>query len=707
MATLPSAYIDNVTLNKATTLEARGNSVSDCYGKNVIGIEVKNSISTVVKNNKAVRIRANGGISRGLQVSNCTTAMIIYNVASRADVGVELDNIPTLDVYNATVHNCDIEIRSSSSGTFRNIALTAGQDWKLYKGNVGFFATGSAVLNVGYIKHFGLGVLGSGHVTLGSHIENARVLYIDEENDDLTPDYISVLVNSGTENPLRVENPDIGGIESSVALEQTAQIKYFYNLLDNSFWNVEKQQSGEVSFIKALQSRIFAQSEVTNSQVKRDYFIKTMDSSLGFSSLFPTYARYQNGSKFNRKVGMLWYATQNAATTESYNTSIGGYNLFPSFFKRLEDWTDAWIIGESYIDIDNYLVGLEGQRYGIYIDFLGTSTISESASGECYNNVMDSIADVAPVKWFVHDEPQPDGYLLFTDMWNEFESCTLTNMIYNDNFAISIDQTGTSGRAVTPLLDTSSINVSGVGVSGGEIEVSLLDRIWSENTNRDLFYRQGDAESSMSDWTEINNTVGGYFTISSKYVQFKIDVSEVNRRADYEFIGLCLRGYESARDDTLPQTQAISDTFFIEFEPGSALKDATNPPETDNGSLLFAADGIERSAAWVAHTPIDFISRNEHIIRMFFFSGDFAVSGVAKLGVQYYTTNSSGNPASIVVTDVLEVDLDAGLGTYVELDISNVVNSDSRLLFFTISRDSDDSGDTLNTSLLYMDGRTK
>jgi len=704
MATLPSAYIDNVTLNKATTLEARGNSVSDCYGKNVIGIEVKNSISTVVKNNKAVRIRANGGISRGLQVSNCTTAMIIYNVASRADVGVELDNIPTLDVYNATVHNCDIEIRSSSSGTFRNIALTAGQDWKLYKGNVGFFATGSAVLNVGYIKHFGLGVLGSGHVTLGSHIENARVLYIDEENDDLTPDYISVLVNSGTENPLRVENPDIGGIESSVALEQTAQIKYFYNLLDNSFWNVEKQQSGEVSFIKALQSRIFAQSEVINSQVKRDYFIKTMESALGFSSLFPMYARYQNGSKFNRKVGMLWYATQNAATTEAYNTSIGGYNVLPSFFKRLEDWTDAWIIGQSAIDIDNWLVGLEGQRYGIYIDFLGTSTISESASGECHNNVMASVADIAPVKWFLHNEVQPSGYLMFTDMWNDFENCALTNMIYNDDFAISIDQIGVDCQAVTPLLDTTTLAVSGVGVSGGEIEVSLLDRIWSENLDRHLFYRQGESAGSMSSWTEIKNTVGGYFSISSSYVQLRIAVSNVARRSDYEFIGLCLRGYESARDSTPPQTPTIDEAFYLEFEGGIAI--GTTPPEQEAATLVFDNDGTERQASWILHTPLDFITKQQHVVRMCFGSRNSAFSGVAQLGVEYGTISIFGSAASIIVTNTIPVPITVGKVTYVDLDISAVINSDSDMLVFRISRDSDDAGDTLASALMYLNGRT-
>lgn len=707
MATLAAGFIDNVRLTKSTTLEVRGNTVSDCYGNNVTGIEVKNSPAAIIKNNKAVRIRSNGGVSRGIKVNNCTTATLLYNVASRTDVGFDILSVTNLNVYNATAHNCDIEMRSDSSGTFRNIALTADQDWKLYKSNIGFFATGSAVLDVDYVKHYGLGVLGSGSVSPGDAIEEAKILYYDEENDDLKPDYISVLVNTGTANPLRITNPDIGGVESSVASEQTAEIKYFYNLLDNDFWDVENTQSGEVSFVKALQSRIFAQSEVTNTQVKNDYFIKTMNSALGFSALFPTYARYQNGSKFNRKVGMLWYATQNQATTESYNTSIGGYNLFPSFFKRLEDWTDAWIIGESAIDVDNYLVGLDGQRYGIYIDFLGTSTISESASGECYNNVMSSVADIAPVRWFLHNEPQPSGYLLFTDMWNNFDACTLTNMIYNDDFSISLDQVGSSGRVVTPLLDTTSINVTGVGVSGGEVEISLLDRIWSENVDRDLFYRQGEASASMSAWTEIKNTVGGYFTINNKYVQFKIVVSDAERRADYEFMGLCLRGYETARDDTLPQISSIDDQFYLEFEPGAATKDETNPPDENNGSLLFDNDGVERSASWVVHTSNDFIRKSQHVIKMYFTSPNLAFSGTAKLGVEYSTVDSSGNPASVTVYDTLEIEIVAGLGTYIDLNIGSVVNTDSELLMFKISRDSDDAGDTLASALLYLNGRTK
>lgn len=706
MATLPAAYVDNIRLTKAATLEARGNTVSDCYGNNVVGIEIKDAEATIVKNNKAVRIRSNGGVSRGFKVNNCTTATLLYNVASRTDVGFDILSVSNLNVYNATAHNCDIEMRSDSSGTFRNIALTADQDWKLYKSNIGLFSTGTASLDVDYVKHYGLGVLGSGTITTGSNIEETRILYLDEENDDLTPDYISSLVNSGTANPLRVSSPDIGGIESSVVSEQTAEINYFYSLLDNDFWSVEEEQSGEVSFVKALQSRIFAQSEVTNSKVKRDYFIKTMESSLGFSSLFPAYARYQNGAKFNRKIGMLWYATQNQATTEAYNTSIGGYNLFPSFFKRLEDWTEAWIIGESAIDIDNYLVGIEGQRYGIYIDFLGTSTISESASGECYNNVMSSVADVAPVKWFLHNEPQPNGYLMFTDMWNDFDTCALTNMIYNDSFSISIDQAGTDGRVVTPLLDTTAITASGVGVSGGEIEISVLDRIWSENTDRGLFYREGESESSMSSWTEIKNTVGGYFTISNKYVQFRLDVSEVGRRADYEFIGLCLRAYEAARDDTLPQTETVDTSFYIEFEPGSATKEFSNPAGEENGALIFDNDGDEHASSWVVHTPIDFTSKAQHIIKMFFTSRNLAFDGTAKLGVQYLTFDSSGNPASVTVSDTIDVDVVAGKGTYVMLDIGSVINADSDTLLFKISRDSDDAGDTLASALLYLNGRT-
>lgn len=703
MATLPAAYIDNVQAIKTSTMMVRGNNVSDCYGNNVCGIHVEEATTAIVKNNKSVRIRSNGGYSKAIEVKDCNTATLLYNAASRAGVGIELTDITSLNVYNATAHNCEISIRSNSAGTFRNISLSAYKDWKLYKNNIGFFASEGVTLDVDYIYHWGLGLFGSGSISSGDNVTNKKILYLDEENDDLTPDFISVLVGTGTPNSIDTEYVDIGGVKSPVRDEQTAEIKYFYDLIDTEFWDSENEQSGEVSFIKSIQSRILAQAEVATSQVRRDYYIKTMDSSLGFSELFPAYSRYQNGSKFKKKIGDLWYATQNPATLESYNTSIGGYHLLPSFFKRLEDWNDGWIIGVSYVDVNNYLVGLEGQRHGIFVDVLGLSTISTSASGECYNNVDEYVSDVAPVKWALHHEVQPDGYLVFTDLWNGYENCTLTNMFYNDDFAISINTPDTDGKVVTPLISTTTLSSSAVP-SSGDVEISLLDRIWSEDITRSIYYRTGNSDSSMTSWSQIKNTIGGTFSLNGKYVQFKLDVSGVHRRTDYEFVGLALRNYSIARDTTLPQIASEDEFVYLELEPGAATMDDSDPAETDAGQVFFDNDGSPHYCGWSPIVPHAIANANVQTLRLFMSSESNAYSGIGRLKIEAYTVSEDGHKASTTITDTIDINLSAGSGSVVDYDLTSVINYSSHMLFLKIGRDSDWSGDTLNSKLLYLNG---
>jgi hypothetical protein len=432
------------------------------------------------------------------------------------------------------------------------VAFSAYKDSSLYRVSKGFEVDPVYSINVDYAIHSGLATFIDGDAVEGDEINEKQILYIDEPNDDLTPDYISELVNAGTENPIRDEYVDIGGIESPVTDETTADRNYWYDLIDNSFWDIENVQAAEVSFIKSFQSRVLANAEVEKSSVINDAYIKTAESVERFSELYPMYARYANQTKFKKRVMDMWFSGQNPATVQSYQNSIGGYNLLPSFFKRMEDYEDGWVIGVSYIAHDNWLNSMEDLKYGIAIDILGTSTMNQATSGECYNNVMNSVADIAPVRWFLHEEAQPTGYFIFTDMWNGFEDCQLDNMRYNDDFNISISEVGEDGEAVTPLMATTTLMAS--GVPSGNVELSLLDRVYSENITREFYYRQGTSEFTMSSWEEITDHIGGVIILDQPYVQFKINVENVIREIDYEFQGIGLRQYSSVRDWTRPQS---------------------------------------------------------------------------------------------------------------------------------------------------------
>jgi hypothetical protein len=246
----------------------------------------------------------------------------------------------------------------------------------------------------------------------------------------------------------------------------------------------------------------------------------------------------------------LWFAGQNVGTVQAYQNAIGGYNLLPSFFKRLEDVDESWIINESYIDIDNYLLGTDEQKFGIAIDVLGLSTITLSTSGECYRNVMNSVADVAPVYWITHDEVQPSGYLVFADHYNNFEDCTLTNMAYSDDYTIFINDIGQIAQLVTPLLPLANILASTIGTTtSGQVEISILDRLYSDTIDRKAYYRLGNDLTTMTAWTAISKIVGEVVSTANlyQYIQFKITVNDVIRQMDYDFVGLALRGYTSSR----------------------------------------------------------------------------------------------------------------------------------------------------------------
>jgi len=558
MSTLPQLYPDNSHLLMSRTITVRDNVVHDITSDNgtAKGIEIIWTRDARIKRNRMYKIDNRQGNSYGMTVEGCADALLVLNAASRSQNGFSFASITTLNVYNLTTHNCFYGIVSASPGTYRNIAMSVNFNTRFYKQAVGFSLGGLVDADVDYLYYFNLGQLAfGGNVILGGTVLEKEILYMDEENNDLTPDHISELVLSGTTNPFNTSTPDIGGVESEVIDETTAKRKYFYELLDNSFWYIEFDKAVEVSFIKAFQSRILANSELANSEVERNMYLKVANGVSRFTELYPMYARYCDGEHFKRRVMDLWYAGQNCGTVQAYQNAIGGYNLLPSFLKRLLDVDDSWIIGESYINYNNHLLGTAEQQFGIGIDILGLSTLTTSTSAECYRNVMNSVADIGPVEWFLHDEVEPTNYVVFTDMYHGFNNCTLTNMVYSDRYTIMPLEVETATQLVTPGIQlpgttTLTPGSSGVVNPSREFEYSLLDRIYSENIDRTIQCRVGDHTSSMGSWVSLTRAVGGTFTTDKVYVQFKLAIAGILRQIDYDFMGIALRYYTSSRNWT-------------------------------------------------------------------------------------------------------------------------------------------------------------
>jgi len=382
------AFIDNNLITRTNTVQVLNNTVTDLSGATAVAFALYNTTNALFKHNKALRIRSSLDMAIGYQIDYSLWLIMIYNVASRTNTGFYFDHVVDLDVYNTTVHDCNLGFYSKARGTFRNIALSSYPDTALYRNSYGFYADG-VVLDVDYAILYGLtSLVESGSVIEGGNVSEKQILYQNEPADDLTPDPISVLTHVGTDNPYTQVYFSIGGIESPVRGELSTDHMYHYDLMDNTFWSVDENTHAEVALIKALQSRVIANAELALTTAIRDYYLKTMESTLGYSERWPTYAYYADAYTFSRRVMDLWFATQNPGTVQAYQNAIGGYNLLPSFFKRQWDDDDYWNIGSHIINLatdparvlgTSWLPGGEGQRYGITIDVLGYSTLSSSA----------------------------------------------------------------------------------------------------------------------------------------------------------------------------------------------------------------------------------------------------------------------------------------------------------------------------------------
>jgi hypothetical protein len=554
MTALPQLLIDNAMIYNSNTITIRGNTVRDitCDNDDVKGIEVVWPQNARVKENKVYRIASRSSSSYGFTVEGCNDLLLFYNAASRLDTGFKFNSITALNVYNATAHNCRCGVNTSSSGTFRNIALSAYFHTKYYKQAIGFTVNAGTV-DLDYAYHFNLAQLanGIGNVTVGGVVLEKEILYLDEPGDDLTPDHISELVKIGTTDPSGVAQPDIGGVASEVTLSQTTpNRKYQYDLIDNSFWYIEYDKAVEVSFIKAMQSRILANAELANTEVINNVYLKDANGVSRFTELYPMYARYCNADRFQKRVMDVWYAGQNCGTTQAYQNGIGGYNLLPTFLRHLLDRDGCWVVNKSFIDYDNYLLGSAEQKFGIGLDVLGISTLTIATSAECYRNVMNSIADVGPVEWTLHEEVEPTGYAIFADMYNGFSNCTLTNMVYSDNYAVIPKEIDQTCEVLTPAIPLTGISTLTLGATGvvEDYEFSLLDRTYSQNVTRAIYYRTGNALGSMSAWTTASKAVGQVVSTDKVYIQFKLIVTGILRIIDYEFNGIAIRHYVISRD---------------------------------------------------------------------------------------------------------------------------------------------------------------
>lgn len=564
---IPAFFIDNVTVIKSGTVVVRGNRVTNLKSNtaSVTGIYIANCKSLRAYRNQASTLSAKPDIdpfrdqevSIGMQLVSCGllskgvqgTAILVYNTQTRCDFGLvagSRSNLP--NIYNNTTYNCNTHLSLGSDTELKNISMSNAEEHRSFNAGVAINALGTVSID-NFIKY---GVANfDPDITQGENAYTEKPLFIDEKNENFTPDYVSPVINKGVANPLQTTYVDIGGVTTKITTEDTVQPDYQWDLLDNTFWDVDNEDSVEMAFIRTLQSRVVGANQAALFSAVRDYKLLEADSNLGFSEVFPTYSVYANESRTKKRVQDLWFAATNPGTIQALQNAIGGYNRYPSFFRRLEDRPNAWVIGDSTLGVDNVLLGQDGLRYGIQIEVLGTNTLSTSASGEAYDLVQNSVADLAPTHWFLRDEAQPENYIMFAEDYNGLENSTLNNMRFNDDNGIEPQGTG-SCSLISPPISTTTSPVSGstITVAASGYELSVLDRLYNPEVSRKVYYRKGDsaAEVTSSNWTEVTYHIGELLTLDKQFIQFRVTLQDVENTYDYEFVSLALRPYQAKRN---------------------------------------------------------------------------------------------------------------------------------------------------------------
>ena len=554
----PTFYIDNVALTNSDTSEIRGNRVSDCTGVTCIGIQSTGDLGSnlLQKNNTCVRLRTLAGVSEGFHADGYSTIQSLYNTASRCNIGYHVHDTEEVISYNNTSHDnqTGFYTRNTPVYNIRNVCVSCYENHTSFQHSTAFdFDAASVAATVDYAVVFGTStIVNNANISIGPYLYAEKPIYMNEPIDDLTPDNISIATNNGTNNYYDDTYFSIGGKHSDITTEATADKMYHYSMIDNTFWDVSDEGSLEVALIKAAQSRTVSAAEAALSTVVNDRYFKQLDSSAYYSELFPAYSTYESATQFSKHMFDLWFATTQPATIQSMQTSIGGYNLFPSFFKRADEFTTAWILGMGIVSFTNVLSSTAFLRYGIGVDVLGVSTLTATALDDTKNNTLQYASDLGPIAWILHDEVQPADYILYTDMWNGYEDTDLSYMRFNEDFNIEptrvdIPSPPSGGPC---YLTTGEIDVSGITFAPPDyVEVSLLDRVRSENANRELYYREGDntGELVADPWKLIPQYIGGKLYFTKNLAQFRVVVTDHLRIKDYEFIGICLRWGQDAR----------------------------------------------------------------------------------------------------------------------------------------------------------------
>lgn len=140
------------------------------------------------------------------------------------------------------------------------------------------------------------------------------------------------------------------------------------------------------------------------------------------------------------------------------------------------------------------------------------------------------------------------------------------------------------------------------------------------------------------------------------------------------------------------------------FPAGSFTKDTADPPTEDGQGLIFDDDGVVHLAGSSAYVPLVFRNPNSSIYLTFSFMPVApGVAGDAQFDLTYYVSGDSGGVIS-TGSHTLLVPFDGSMTVMrVTLDITPwLSSSNTRLLFFTISRNSSNPGDTLATGAALM-----
>ena len=180
------------------------------------------------------------------------------------------------------------------------------------------------------------------------------------------------------------------------------------------------------------------------------------------------------------------------------------------------------------------------------------------------------------------------------------------------------------------------------------------------------------------------------------------------RQIDYEFQGLCLRPYSSARIWTELEEEEEEEMPYIELYTGAYLTAAGDSPPIEGGGLLdFPDDGIAHNAYWYNYVPIALRSLSTLPLRLSFAAG---AAGTAQVTAVIYTLDElTDQQALYTVTRTVTFAAPGGpLGidiNHIDIDLADYMGTNVTHLYIKLSRDSSVPADNLAANLTFAGGR--